>query len=75
MGTEDHLPLEGGGGLASAGREGVTALPIDRIAVISCAARIPPGTAFGSPILPLQGRVAKCDCPAHKKGEAKEGKS
>ena len=47
---------------------------IDRIAVISGAARTPLRTAFGSPTLPLQGRVAKRDCAAHKNGGAKEGK-
>src|SRR5713101_2990583 len=53
-----HLPLEGGGRRALARREGVTAVPHSQRRTC-CAAVTPPRTAFGSPTLPLQGRV-KC---------------
>jgi hypothetical protein len=58
-----HLPLEGGEpapdlirGRPRSGRVGVTAAQQFRRRVC-CAAATPPQTAFGSPTLPLQGRV------------------
>src|SRR5258708_34530926 len=61
MGITDHLPLEGGGRPAQAGREGVTAVPQIRHGCFGGAAATPPRTAFGSRetyfALPLQGRV------------------
>ncbi len=58
-----HLPLEGGEpapdlirGRPRSGRVGVTAAQKFRRRAC-CAAATPPRTAFGSPTLPLQGRV------------------
>src|SRR6266446_6352155 len=47
----------GGGRPAQAGRVGVTAVPQNPPGLSRGTAATPPRTAFGSPTLPLQGRV------------------
>src|SRR5262249_19916379 len=71
LGTRKHLPL-GGARPAPAGREGVMAAQPLPPRHARGREGTPPRTAFGSPTLSLQGRVAKCDCRSASRGDGSQ---